>query len=494
MRISSFFKEKWVFTSLLLLALLVLGVLLWLTQYIHPAADDYGYALRDSQQGFWAIQKETYLNWSGRYFGTAILQLNPLRYGSFMGYRIVSFFMILGFAAGLYLVVEALLKATWPAINRKALTALLFLLYLVQCPSLPESFYWLTGFLTYTVSCLLFLLILVFIHRMSLTEHAGSKFLYAVLVSLLGIMIIGSNEMALIMLMSSLCLLLVNHWRQKSRMRVHLSAIIIVCLAAALVMVMAPGNYQRMVGEAKSQNLLWSVAYATGLTMVAFMKWAIPLLIGCLVYILYICPKKSATSVLPKLFSLDLRLVGFFYLVTLFAMHFLFVWSTGERPTPRLENVIYFYLLLGWFYILQAWLVRNHLSTASLPLAFPKLVPAVAVLLFVLYVLTQQNPITAAFTDLITGTAARYDQEMQARYKTLTTSNCQTCALPPLTKVPPSITFIDIAPKEDSLNGWVNVGTAAYWKKDSVYLTKPNPPMQNNQASLVEWSRSLLSK
>ncbi|QHL89264.1 hypothetical protein GU926_18225 [Nibribacter ruber] len=492
MRISAFFKEKWAHRTILLLAFLALAALLCLTQFIHPAADDYGYALRDSQQSFWAIQKETYLHWSGRYFGTAILQLNPLQYGSFTGYRIVSFCMILGFAAGLYLLVEHLFKTTWPASNRRALAALLFLLYLVQCPSLPEAFFWLTGFLTYTVSCVLFLLVLVLLRQLILSDITGIKTGYWVVASALGVMIIGSNEISLIMLMSTLLVILAYHWQQKTPSRFHLMLVFLICLFAALVMVLAPGNYQRMGEEAKAQNLLWSVLYSTGLTVIAFVKWAIPLIVGSLVYILYIFPKKSAGPT-SKLFAVDTRWIVLVYVATLFAMHFLFVWSTGERPTPRLENVIYFYLFLGWFYLLHLLLVRYQASTSALPLAFPRLVPALVLLLFAGTLLTQQNPFTTAFSDIVTGKAAGYHAQMQARYELLTTSRCKTCALPPLTKVPASITFIDIAPKDDTVHGWVNVGTAAYWKKDSVYLSQPNPPLQENKNSLVEWGKTLLS-
>ena len=68
-----------------------------ISQYNRPAADDYDIAVRYSQYSLSYLIKDTYLNWSGRYFASLISALDPVNYKDYEIYKLLPVAFILVF-------------------------------------------------------------------------------------------------------------------------------------------------------------------------------------------------------------------------------------------------------------------------------------------------------------------------------------------------------------------------------------------------------------
>ncbi|NEM98040.1 hypothetical protein [Pontibacter burrus] len=231
----------------------------------------------------------------------------------------------------------------------------------------------------------------------------------------------------------------------------------------------------------------------TGLT---FYRWLLPVLATSVVYLLYFGLPLADKYKNSRLFSIDFRLAVVYFLGTIFLMNFAFAWSTGERPTPRLENVIYFFFLFGWFYVLQVAVQHYRSRLASLRTITP-VIPIMVLVIFILSILNINNNISTAYVDLISGKAKAYDAALTQRYRLLEASDCQVCEAPPLPAVPATIHFHDLISREERHKPgidmeWINRGMANYFEKDSVYLSSPNPPVMDNLSTLRNVGKGVL--
>ncbi|MCX2740244.1 DUF6056 family protein [Pontibacter anaerobius] len=470
--------------TLILLGIYCLLPFLLLSFYAYPQADDYPFALRDRQTDFWNTQVILYQHWSGRFFGTAILRLNPLITHSFSTYPYYALGMLLALAASLTFLLNRVLRhhVAMPVIL--GLSSLLLALYLVQLPSTAEGLFWLTGFLTYTVPNVLFLLLLFFLFSVTKAHKQSIKIVFTVVAAITGALIAGANEMAMLYLMASLLFILVVSWMGKSDNKVYFLAVFLFCFTVSLAVVLAPGNYARMASHPQAGQPLWSVVYASALTVASFYQWGALLLLASLVYVLLFGREIKDAFSLSGMFRVPLPLLLLYVVGTVFLMNFLFVWATGERPTPRLQNVIYFFLLLAWFYSLQVFINQKpHWFNSA---KWPHFVSAAVSILLLLAFLNLYNNISTAYLDLLSGKAKRYNAELRQRDQQMANSPCQNCVVQPLTTVPASLYFLNLQEEVDEDNKWVNQDYARYWGKSSVKLSQPNPPVQDNYSTLVE--------
>ena len=145
--------------------------------------------------------------------------------------------------------------------------------------------------------------------------------------------------MAIVMTFTTTLLLLVSNRKNKQN-RLYLLFLFAVCVCACLVAVLAPGNYVRMEDHPDARKPIWSVIYAGFLTGQSFYSWLTPILLSTILYIFYWGFPFAGRLQHSRIFHIRLRLTLFYYLATLFLMQFAFTWAVGERPTPRVENVI----------------------------------------------------------------------------------------------------------------------------------------------------------
>ena len=105
-------KNKRVDYLLIITCVISLIPLFLLSMYNNPANDDYTYALRDTNRNVIEVILNTYQNWSGRYFSTAIGQINPLTYHSLNAYKVYPVILIIFFCTAYFYFFNSLFKGT----------------------------------------------------------------------------------------------------------------------------------------------------------------------------------------------------------------------------------------------------------------------------------------------------------------------------------------------------------------------------------------------
>jgi hypothetical protein len=146
-------------------------------------------------------------------------------------------------------------------------------------------------------------------------------------------------------------------------------------------------------------------------------------------------------------------------------------WASGFsfRPGPpgRVANVVCLFALLmlmivAFMFGLQK-LERHATLSAQLQAIGGWILPLLAVLLF------GQGNVRQAYVDLVTGRAATYDRELNARYAALDAARplARSVVSPTLSRIPTTVFFRDIATDPDD---WRNRCYATFWGVPEVRL------------------------
>jgi hypothetical protein len=316
----------------------------------------------------------------------------------------------------------------------------------------------------------------------------SQRIAYTFVAAMLSLMIVGSNEMALLMTLSVFLLLGVAAWQHSKEHAPFIIIIFVAALVGALVVVLAPGNFVRMDTHARHSEFKWSVMYTTYLTVFFFIRWGSMLLVASVLFVVLWGRAVAEKSAGAALLKVDARFSILLYLATLFIMEFLFTWATSDKAAERVENVIYFYFLFGWFFNLQ--LVVKQYPSLFRKIALPASAALVVLVLLMIFQFRINGNVATAYLDLLSGKAAVYGKEMGARFRYLSSSDCEVCTVPPLSAIPQTIIFKDLAPHRSHQDYWINVGYAAYWRKEEVNLLRQNPKAEEN----IETLRGLLQQ
>lgn len=88
--------KKRIYIIFVVLIVICIIPLLFLSLYNNPTNDDYTYAIRNQDTNLLTTILNTYKHWSGRYFATAISEINPLIYNSLTAYKYISYIYYIG--------------------------------------------------------------------------------------------------------------------------------------------------------------------------------------------------------------------------------------------------------------------------------------------------------------------------------------------------------------------------------------------------------------
>ncbi|RDV15539.1 hypothetical protein DXT99_08605 [Pontibacter diazotrophicus] len=451
-----------------------------LTAYVHPSYDDYQIALRDGVGGFWETQADIYFNWSGRYFATAISRINPLIYWPLSVYNLYAAALLVLLTGAFYFLIRAVCKKYFSELEIAAICSVILAVYFVQMPDIAQGIYWFSGYMTYQFANILTLLLLLCLYQFFHVTGRLFKMIYILLSAVLATAVIGSNEMSLVGVMVLLTFILFTSWNKSFTNRPYLFFLFVICVAASLTAVLAPGNYARMPTQNNPANLVLSVTGALGLTAIAFYKWGAVVVAASLLYaLLWGIPiaSKAKNSIF---FEVNFSVAIISYVASVTLMYFVFAWATGDRAGTRVEIVIYFFFVLGWFYNLQLLLNRYFKEKPVTETTLSKLLPAPLLFLLLLSLTNINSNITTAYLDLISGNAQVFDEELNRRYSYIYHSSCSSCSVPALSVLPKSLYILHMLPKSESEEMGVNDSFAAYWGKQHVELEGPVPDIKDN--------------
>jgi Family of unknown function (DUF6056) len=469
------FYENAFNVALLFLTLLPLVALSF---YNHPShADDYCYIMTVNIKGWWGGMHHYYEWWTGRYFGILLNHSNPLLFHWYVGFKLLPILLLMGFVGSLYALVRALLPrgTRWFACGA---TGLLFFLYIYQMVSIPEAFYWMAAFVTYTIPNLMTIYWLAVMVQWYRQPKGVFNVLTGVWAGFLVFASIGCSETNLV-----ITALLVVSWFGyqlliNSRFDVFAFSLILVAALGCYLSFSSPGNLSRIEGNPVSRDYVAS-ALASALFLSKSLKgWLLhtPLLMATGLFLLLIPSFTSRSDGTPQpYFAVHPVWSGLLMLGLLMGIIFpsYFGIAVQVDPTPRVVNCVYLYFLLGWFYNVGVWASfaqrRNWLPTFNASTAqMAKWTLAAAIAGSCLF----SSNIKHLYSDWLRGRAAQFDAQMTARYDTIRTAKTDVVYVEPIKNRPISFYYEDMS--ADTTHWW-NKCTAHYFGKKAIILKSDKP-------------------
>ena len=444
--------------------------LLALSFYNHPsAADDYCYIDTVFKYGYFEAMHYYYTGWTGRYFGILINHSNPLIFRWIEGFKIIPILLLLELVANFYALIKDLFKGhSW--LVYLGMAGVVFFLFIFKMAAIPEAFYWMAAFVTYTVPNIMTIYWLVVIMRWYKMEQGWFSNLTALLLSFLIFAVIGSSETNL-----TLMVLLVVSWfgyQLLINRTFDKKALFLVLIAAfsCFVFFSSVGNTSRIDDNPLSRNIPYSLLQSLKLLAFLVFDWLrhTPLLIFTILFIFWLQnhfkknPENAYLSVHP--FWAGLGFVGIL-IVKLFPSFY----GIGIQPTPRVINSVYLFFLLGWFYNVAVWV---YFLKSKIAFSIPEniLIKAVLVLPILYMTYFGSTNFRTIYNDWLRGGAAAYNQELYDRYALIQNTKSDTVYVKPLIHKPLSLFVEDLNDNPKHL--W-NRCSAGYFGKTVIALEKP---------------------
>lgn len=480
------------YNILLLAGLYATAPFLWMANYNQPAADDYYSAVRDAKTVFIPALKDIYQHWSGRYFAVFVSRINPLLFHSAAAYKWYAVVLILLFITALLLLVKQV-AGQYLAIKQViALTAVITAIYFAAMPSIPEGFYWFSGAWVYQLANILFMLLLLFLLRLKNAGSPANGILYSVCAGIAAVCIVGCNEISLIITCLCITFFAVNHYSKHKAGAGYFIALTVTCYIAAAIAAFAPGNFERLNHQQEySASLLWTFAGGAAIAGIYTFQWLLQVLIATLIYISLwgntLAEKMAANRDWEEI---RLKRVIIFFIASLVLVQLFTVWAAGGSNIGRIENVIYLFFILGYFFIVQVYLVQRVKKTGEAISTNP-ILRNIAVCLFVISLFDINNNLSAAWLDVVSGKAKKYNLELNERAVIASRCTHDTCIVSPLTAIPKTIFFTDIKSTTDSIDLWMNQAYSTYFGHAYIVTLALPPPPSENMETLKNLGREM---
>lgn len=419
--------------------------------------------------GFLKASDSLYQVWSGRFFSHTISLLIYFFAENDIYYKIFTFFFMIAFIVSVFFFVKVLGKDSISLREKILITVSIFFLYLYSLPAVSQGFYWLISVPVYNNSLILVMLFVIFYIGLYRSESMVARVVYMLLCCFTGFCIGGSNEIAMIFSMMLLGILILFNFK---KLNWYLIFITMFLALGSYIDIRSPGTKLRHLKFPGNHNLPYSIFHSFTNVIENVFLWIftsplIPvtiLLIPVLYKLIIKSDRKPYIFILKPIYSI---IISFIFL---YAGTFVFYLSIGHEPFPRSLNVIYFIFLFLWFY--NVITIMNYLSN-TFKFNFeriPKFLYAVSFVLIVFFLFLGNN-VKTAYTDLFSGTAARYDKELNDRYEFINNNKSDTVFVEKLKNNPFTIKSFELTPDPNEIyNQWYS----SHFKKKSIILKKEN--------------------
>ncbi|GAA4029363.1 hypothetical protein GCM10022409_11950 [Hymenobacter glaciei] len=440
-----------------------------LCYYSHPGADDFTDAVQRQAFGFWGIQRDLYLNLTGRLFTSVLLmEASPLTSHHLSWYGMAPAGALLLLGASLYWLVSVLVGPAWRWPARLLAAGLLLALWLLQNPSIAESVYWFNGLAVYTVPTAVLVGWLAALVRYWLAAPTARP-VWLTLVAALGTCVLWSNEIVALPLMAVIAGLALWQWWRGSPRRTALLALTTWYALALAVSLLAPGNMARADLIAVEVPPLVLLLGPVGASVYMLLNWlSSGVLLATTAIALPVLARLVAAGLpaLRLLHTLRPRqlLLALGLLLALLPLAALpSYWATAGLMPPRARASVYLVFLVGWFAAVLVALVVTRRQAWQQQLvarrAWPRLASGLLWGWFLISFFSdhnvrvahrdlgrESNNVVLAYRDWLSGSAARYNEALQTRYQLLRTASTQSLQVPalPLTGRPPMLLYHDL--------------------------------------------------
>ena len=231
----------------------------------------------------------------------------------------------------------------------------------------------------------------------------------------------------------------------------------------------SPGNAARIGGNPLGGNIPFSVVSSFKKLAYLGFDWVFrtPLIFFTLAW-LFVLSRLSDGA--RNYFSIPVWYAVLLFIGVLSAQLFPSYYGVGIEPTPRVINCVYFFFLIGWFYIIGVlfhYFKKRKITLLNLTTVRYGIVCAILLASVALSFVRSSN-VKMMYTDLLKGKAAAFDKEMYQRYALIKSSQEDILYLPPVRSKPMTI-FLDDDIKTDPTHWW-NKCTAGYFGKEAIYM------------------------
>lgn len=353
--------ENWVRRFFFMGILISLAPYFILAFFSYPSTDDFAYATKVLDYGFWAGQIETYNTWSGRYFATLLLSFNPVAQKWIWGFPLFPISLLLGLWGSLWYAFNSALHENSPPLLPKKqifwLSTVIFSIFLSHIQTPVQAFYWMAGAVTYTVP-----LILVTIASglfFKLYRQGTLHFRHWIALVIFAPIIVGSNETIMLQWMALLSLLLYFLFRKYRKINLGLIGVFLLSFMGSLVVILAPGNKVRTSHFQDAHRPFYAIYRTIGACIEHSVQFlSLPLILLSLIVLAWTLQNREAILArIPSRMPKWLMLAFFATMMT--SAFFPAMWAMGGNPPERVDNTTYFWFLLFWLMTLVIWVAQH---------------------------------------------------------------------------------------------------------------------------------------
>lgn len=433
-----------IFTGIFILIVIPIFIICF---YTNPSPEDFYYAHEAKVKSLCENTHIQYKHGTGRYFQNFLLYLTPLYENPFTAYKIVCFiFMVLFFVA--ILIAVNLLVRNKISLEEKLFTGLvLFFIYVYCMPEIASGFYWYGGITAYHSGLILVPVFLLFFIKSENSPNASRKIVYGIISFFIMIFLIGVNEiLAILVFLFILTLNFSTMFAAGKRKKIVWKYIFFAAAAGVFlyILIKSPGNKFRLTQFPGNQNISFSL-------LNSFYYLA-----ENIFQLLFTTPLIACTLILLPVYSgISSRLEGskknlwnslVWFPIVWFAILIISVFFSFYSATVvmnRTSNFIYFIFLCGWFYFIFILCEKFYRKFRINFTDYCKYFYPVSVVILLLFFFKENN-ITTAVSDLFSGSANSYNEQMNERFQKIRNCTTDTCRVDSLKNIPTTIYYRDI--------------------------------------------------
>lgn len=364
-----FFRQAFLNRAIFWFPFFILGILLLLSFYCHPTAEDIAIIYFNDTKGLVANIRDFYINDSSRYFSF------PLLFALFNCKFIVSHYYLVPiilyglFFASCYNFIGVVAKYSSSIPVKKIVVAWLSALLVITLFSVSfqasSIFYWISGSITYLPAFIIFLFL-----GAQLVKLFSNKKMSAL--SLVGCIlctacICGSNEISLFFLFGVLSALQFIFYRLNKRLSFGLNILIVTLGLCVIFLILPAGSGKRAHDFATTFSFSNALLSALLYTLRTIYHVASVPLAWVLMAIAWIAGHYASTGTKKIILNTGVGpgWVLFFTVLMSYLFYFTINFLSGELLPPRANNLMAFYVLI--FILIAFFLTGIQCSVPLFP-------------------------------------------------------------------------------------------------------------------------------
>lgn len=406
-----------------------------------PVDDDYWYTWMAKEYGAWGAVSKWAATINGRYSSNAFMSLfNSLIYGSVVGFKIMPLFILLLWILVIKKYTDYLFANVLLGWQRFSFASLCAMVYYWNIPGINDGLYWVSAVVCYQLPLLLFAWLFL---RLLRYEQCKKSFISGAGIYIAAVIAGGFHEMVAFMAGMLGLVYAAFHWLRHKKMPFWGLMFFCGAFTSLLVQVMSVGNHAKAeLIQPAGVHIYWFellriVVLQTlyQMTVRVLLSPSFWLLAALLFYVsnTYRASLKLGFTIFSK------KEIFAYWLLLLAACFFpalLMAVVAGDKMPPRVSNITYFVFLTGSLagIFLMVTAFPQHLWQQSIynVLAKRKLI----VLLLVVIAAMVARSFRYAVTDIFTGSAYAYSQEINTRLSLLENCKDSACVISPVIHQP----------------------------------------------------------